>query len=196
MVNNKPLSKREQLLQSALTLFAEQGIHNTSTSSIAKHAKVANGTLFHHFENKQSLVQALYISIKQELSQCVILTEESKTLPIKQQAQCLWNLSIDWGIKNSSALIFCQQVATGNVLPRSLRLTAMKQELTILESMILVGQEQGVIANYPLDLILEQCQSQIITSGLFFINNSLVNEDSIYRQSAFDMFWQAIAVNE
>lgn len=196
MTTKKITTKREKLLQSALLLFGENGIHNTSTASIAKHAGVANGTLFHHFDNKKTLIEALYISIKHELSQCVLLTEENQTLPIIQQAQCLWDLSIDWGIKNPSALIFCQQVTAENLLPLSLRLAAMKQELSILETMITTGQAQGKIANYPIDLMLEQCQSQVITSGLFFINNSVLNSDSSYRKSAFDMFWRAIAIHE
>ncbi len=190
------ISKREKLLHSALVLFGENGIHNTSTASIAKHAGVANGTLFHHFDSKQTLIEALYISIKHDLSQCILLTRDTQALPIKEQAKLLWDLSIDWGIKNPSSLIFCQKVSAENVLPLSLRLAAMKQELSILETIITTGQTQGVVANYPMDLMLEQCKSQIITSGLFFINNSLLYSDNVYKQSAFDMFWRAIAIND
>lgn len=196
MATQAPITKRERLLQSALVLFGENGIHNTSTASIAKHAGVANGTLFHHFDNKKTLIEALYISIKHDLSKYVLLTQADQALPIKQQAQCLWNLSIDWGIKNPAALVFCQQVTAENLLALPLRLAAMKQELAILENMLIAGQAQGKIANYPMDLMLEQCQSQVITSGLFFINNNALSADQLYRQSAFDMFWQAIAIHE
>lgn len=189
-------TKRDKLLNSALVLFSENGIHSSSTASIAKHAGVANGTLFHHFENKQTLIESLYVSIKHELSQSVLLTPEHQALSIKQQAQLLWNMSIDWGVNNPAAFIFCQQVTAENILPLSLRLAAMKQELSILETMIIAGQQQDYIAKYPMDLMLEQCQSQIIGSGLFFINNPLISSDIIYRQSAFDMFWRAITTDE
>ena len=47
--------KRDKILQAALELFAEQGFRGTSTAQIAKHAGVATGTLFHHFESKEAL---------------------------------------------------------------------------------------------------------------------------------------------
>lgn len=44
------LDKREQLLQAALELFAEQGFRGTSTAQIAKHAGVAT---LDYFTGKQ-----------------------------------------------------------------------------------------------------------------------------------------------
>ena len=188
------VSKRDKLLVSALTLFGSQGIHSTSTASIAKHAGVANGTLFHHFDNKLALVEALYISIKQTLSQSAVLSQDMQSMPIKQQANALWDIAIDWAISHPVQLLFGQQVTSENVLPLETRLNAMKQELSILEALILVGQSQQKIADFPIDLMIEQCQSQIICSGLFFINNPTLAQETKYRYSAFELFWRAIAV--
>ena len=188
------LTKRDKLLNSALTLFSSQGIHSTSTASIAKHASVANGTLFHHFENKLALVEALYISIKQTLSQSVVLTAKLQSMPIKAQANALWDITLDWSINNPTQLLFCQQVATENVLPLQTRLQAMKQELSILETLITAGQAQNAIVDFPIELMIDQCQSQIICSSLFFINNPVLVADTNYRTSAFELFWRSIAV--
>jgi len=188
------ISKREKLLQSALILFSDNGVHSTSTASIAKHAGVANGTLFHHFESKLALVEALYISIKHQLSQVAVLDAHLVDLPLKQQVSKLWNMTIDWAIENPKALIFCQQVATSNILPLAVRLKAMKQELSILEAMITLGQSQEQIIDFPIDLMIDQCQAQIITSALFFISNEFYAQDKTYRDSAFELFWRAIAI--
>lgn len=53
------MTKKEIILQSALTLFASQGYDSTSTSKIAKHAKVSEGLIFRHFENKEGLLEAV-----------------------------------------------------------------------------------------------------------------------------------------
>lgn len=58
------MDKRTLILESALKLFVEQGFHGTPTSKIAKEARVANGTLFHHFKTKEDLIIALYLDIK------------------------------------------------------------------------------------------------------------------------------------
>lgn len=51
--------KKENILQSALKLFAEQGYRATSTSKIAKDAKVSEALIFRHFQNKEGLLEAV-----------------------------------------------------------------------------------------------------------------------------------------
>lgn len=52
-------SKQENILQAALTLFAEQGYNATSTSKIAKAAGVSEGLIFRHFGSKEGLLNAI-----------------------------------------------------------------------------------------------------------------------------------------
>lgn len=52
-------NKQQQILETALELFAKEGFANTSTSKIAKQAKVSEGLIFRHFKNKQGLLAAL-----------------------------------------------------------------------------------------------------------------------------------------
>lgn len=56
-------TKREDIIKTAMRLFTEEGFHATPTSKIAKEANVATGTLFHHFKNKEALINALYIYV-------------------------------------------------------------------------------------------------------------------------------------
>ena len=51
--------KKERILQAALRLFAEQGYNGTSTSKIAKAAKVSEALIFRHFENKEGLLKGV-----------------------------------------------------------------------------------------------------------------------------------------
>lgn len=51
--------KKETILHIALRLFAEQGYESTPTNQIAKEAKVSEGLIFKHFENKEGLLKAL-----------------------------------------------------------------------------------------------------------------------------------------
>lgn len=51
--------KKERILQAALKLFAEHGYNGTSTSKIAKTAKVSEALIFRHFHNKEGLLQAV-----------------------------------------------------------------------------------------------------------------------------------------
>jgi AcrR family transcriptional regulator len=48
--------KREAILRAALELFSERGFYGTAVPLIAERAKVATGTIYRHFKDKESLV--------------------------------------------------------------------------------------------------------------------------------------------
>ena len=52
-------ARREQILATALELFASQGFDATSTKQIAKEAGIAEGLIFHYFPTKASLLAAI-----------------------------------------------------------------------------------------------------------------------------------------
>ena len=52
-------ARREQILATALGLFASQGFDATSTKQIAKEAGIAEGLIFHYFPTKASLLASI-----------------------------------------------------------------------------------------------------------------------------------------
>jgi len=69
---NKRLENKERtrqaILKAALSLFAEKGFYNTTTKTISRKARIAEGTLFNYFETKEDL--ALYF-FERELEQII-----------------------------------------------------------------------------------------------------------------------------
>ncbi|MBU9675161.1 TetR family transcriptional regulator [Planococcus sp. CP5-4] len=55
-----PTTKRDDVLSSALTLFAERGFDATTIPMIANDAKVGAGTIYRYFDNKEMLVNTLF----------------------------------------------------------------------------------------------------------------------------------------
>jgi AcrR family transcriptional regulator len=66
------LDTRTKILDSALSLFAQNGIDQTSTNGIAAQAGVAAGTIFVHFKTKQELINSVFLSTKQKMFQAMI----------------------------------------------------------------------------------------------------------------------------
>ena len=52
-------ARREQILETAVTLFSQKGFKGTTTKEIAKAAGVSEAMVFRHFENKEALYGAL-----------------------------------------------------------------------------------------------------------------------------------------
>ena len=59
MGTDPEIDRRQQILNAALTLFAERGFHRTTTRDVARAAGVAEGTIYNHFENKAALLLGL-----------------------------------------------------------------------------------------------------------------------------------------
>jgi AcrR family transcriptional regulator len=74
-----PRSKptREQLLESALQVFHQQGVANTTLESIAQHSGVPKGNIFYHFKTKDDLVAAVIAARIAELELQFASTEGS-----------------------------------------------------------------------------------------------------------------------
>ncbi len=61
-------NKKENILKSALELFANEGFNATSTNKIAQHAAVSEGLIFRHFKNKNGLLTAILESGEEKAS--------------------------------------------------------------------------------------------------------------------------------
>jgi AcrR family transcriptional regulator len=62
-----PGTRREQLLAIAAELFAQRGFKNTTVRDIADAAGILSGSLYHHFDSKESMVDEILSSFQAEL---------------------------------------------------------------------------------------------------------------------------------
>ncbi len=59
--------RREELLAIAARLFAEKGFKNTTVRDIADAAGILSGSLYHHFDSKESMVDEILRTFQEEL---------------------------------------------------------------------------------------------------------------------------------
>jgi AcrR family transcriptional regulator len=60
---------RDALIEAARVLFAERGYGGVGTEEIVRAAGVTRGALYHHFEGKRDLFEAVYERVESELAQ-------------------------------------------------------------------------------------------------------------------------------
>ena len=72
--------KESSIINSAISLFAQDGYDGTSTRSIAKNARVSEGLIFKHFRNKRGLLEKLMM-IGENQIEMMIKPIESLTHP-------------------------------------------------------------------------------------------------------------------
>lgn len=187
------LTKKQTIMNTALTLFVSQGFYATSTASIAKQAGVATGTLFHHFPSKEALMIQLFLDTKHEfadhLRQRLVQSNDLRS-DVKQ----LWFSAIDWGIDNPEKQSFFQQYSMSPCIDIEIREEAMTSILGFLAKMLEIGKQQGLLADYPQALMLESCHGQYLAASRFFIDHPELWKDEKHREASFSLFWQALAI--
>lgn len=65
--------KRAAILNATLDLISEHGFHGAPISKIAKQSGVSAGIIYHYFADKDDLIQALYVHIKEHLLEAMMM---------------------------------------------------------------------------------------------------------------------------
>jgi AcrR family transcriptional regulator len=87
-------SRRQELLAIAARLFAERGFKNTTVRDIADAAGILSGSLYHHFDSKESIVDELLDSFQQALWREYDAIEASDLSP-RQKLEAVVRTSFD-----------------------------------------------------------------------------------------------------
>lgn len=62
-----PSSRRDQILATAATLFAERGFHGVSVAELGAACGISGPGLYKHFPSKDAILAAMLVSISEEL---------------------------------------------------------------------------------------------------------------------------------
>jgi AcrR family transcriptional regulator len=81
------MPRRDELLQIAAGLFAERGFTKTTVRDIADAAGILSGSLYHHFDSKESMVDEILSTFQDELFaayDAVLLSDADPRTKIEQ----------------------------------------------------------------------------------------------------------------
>ena len=94
-------------MEAALLCFVERGFHGTAIPEIAAKAGISAGTIYHYFDSKEALVNALYRSWKQTIMQRVFAAFPQGESPRKQFA-VMWHTMVAFAQANPQAFAFIE----------------------------------------------------------------------------------------
>jgi len=103
----KRADRRESILDAALHCFVERGFHGTAIPRIARQAGIAAGTIYHYFDSKEALVNALYRKWKGEVAQRVFMAFP-QTAPFREQFSTIWNEMLAFAIDHPAEFAFIE----------------------------------------------------------------------------------------
>jgi AcrR family transcriptional regulator len=188
MARPKSEDKRNAILAAAAEVIAEQGL-GAPTSRIAKVAGVAEGTLFTYFDNKDDLLNVLYLDIKAELRE-VMVAGYPKHATVRERAQHVWNKFVDWGVAQPNKRRAVAQLAVSERLTDHTRAKGM-QSFADINDMIQASVASGALRDHP-PAFLSAIMGALAETTMDFIAREPAEAER-YRRAGFDAFWSAIA---
>jgi AcrR family transcriptional regulator len=104
----KNSNKKEIALMTLLDLIAERGIQDAPMSMVADRSGIAIGTMYHHFKNKEEMVEALYALLKEQMGIALSKGIQPDT-GIKERFFSYWNNLYKFYSKSPNRFYFLEQ---------------------------------------------------------------------------------------
>ncbi len=168
----KIVDKRTALLNATLTLVNNHGFHNAPMSKIAKLAGVAPATIYLYFENKQDLVNKLYLEVKEDFSKKAF-EGFHEDLTVKKGFEIIWFNIANYKLSQIKEANFLSQCDNSPMIEEVIRVEGLKN-LEPLLKLWKRGKVEGVLKPlsdyvlyaftvYPLSFLLGMQEREIYT---------------------------------
>lgn len=189
MPKAKDENKIDQIFKATLSIVSREGFSGLRMGDVAKEAKIATGTLYIYFKDKQSLINALYLYLKQAMASQYIFKEDLDK-PYKSSFDTIWKKYFYTTIENPEASAFIEQYYRSPFFNKRSKDQAY-QSLQPIYDLLERGKKEKLIKNIDSDLLMAQLNGPILDmvkmhqSGSLKINSQTVNH-------ALQMAWDAI----
>ena len=135
--------KRTALLKATLNLVNNNGFHDAPMSKIAKLAEVSPATIYIYFENKQDLINQLYLEVKKSFS-AYAFNNYSENLKVEQGFKLIWFNIADFKLNQIEEAIFLSQCDNTPLIDEKSRQEGIKHLQPLLD-LWERGQKEGII---------------------------------------------------
>jgi TetR/AcrR family transcriptional regulator, fatty acid metabolism regulator protein len=134
--------KRRQILDAAVRAFAKRGYHATRVSDIAEEAGVAYGLVYHYFESKDAVLEAIFREMWGMMVGAINAVESLDDSPREQLRKACAIVLRTWRDYPDVVRVLVREVArSGEQLQREVEEIA--HAFQALERIVERGQEQG-----------------------------------------------------
>lgn len=142
------MSKRDQIISAALELFVQQGLQATPMSQVAKAAGTGMGTIYNHFDSKETLINAIYITVKQKEAN-YLFADYSTHESVRQRFELLYGRLLTYFIENPLEYQFMDRFSISPIITEASRMEGSKHFEPFFK-LFQEGQEQRIIKDMPI----------------------------------------------
>lgn len=183
--------KRRQILDAALSLFAEEGFHGGAMQALAKRAGLPVGTIYRHFAGKEELIHALYRDIKRARF-AAMLDGYDETAPLRARFDTLWRNTFDYCVAHPREFRFAGQYSLSPFLAdatKAIQIDIPKE----IGAFYADGYRDGTFKPLPPQILTALISGPIDALAARVLGGVVKLEPGL-RQEVLDACWDAITL--
>lgn len=181
--------KEKALLDATLSLVNNRGFHDAPMSKIAKLAKVAPATIYLYFENKQDLINRLYLYIKASFCNYAFQNYE-KGLSVEQGFKFIWRNIAHYKITHVEEALFLSLCDITPMIDQDIKEQGLAHFQPLLD-LWERGQEEGIIKDCSPYLLYAYTVNPLSFLVSMHQNNALKLDDTVV-EKAYELTWNSI----
>jgi AcrR family transcriptional regulator len=190
-MRHKDSGKREAICNAAVKLINANGLAETSMAKIAKEASVSPATIYVYFENKEDLLNKLYLLVKRRMSNTVIKGLD-ETLSVEATFRLLWHNHYRYLVEHADQFIFAEQFSHSPLIERVSK-DEGHEYLQAIFALFERGKKEKIIKEIPAEILMAYAFFPSIQLAKSQLNGDLTVDEETLRIAA-DVAWDSIAL--
>ncbi|HEY8365849.1 MAG TPA: TetR/AcrR family transcriptional regulator [Bacteroidia bacterium] len=189
MVRGKIGDKKVAIYQAALRRVNKNGYGGLTMQELAKDAKLATGTVYLYFENKEDLVNELIINTKEEMVDAIYdgLDLEEPLFPFFKKMVSNY---LEYGINNLDKIIFLEQFYRSEFITSQTKL-ALTEIWEPFRNQLISPKNEMLLKDGNRDLMLKNFEGGINQIIKTIKEHNLVY-NKLMRDQILDVLWCSI----
>lgn len=184
--------KRNDILAATLTLISDNGFHGTPMSMIAREANVGAGTIYRYFDSKETLINELFLELKKDFSQAM-LVGFSEDEPPEEQFRNVWLNIVNYCIQHPKEMLFIEQYHNSPFLTPETE-AQTEQYLAPVYTYFQSAIEAGLMKALPFDMLTAFTYDVAVALAKRHISSALVLDEANL-EIAVQACWDALKAN-
>ncbi|MDX1271811.1 TetR/AcrR family transcriptional regulator [Bizionia paragorgiae] len=185
----KSIDKRDALVRATIDLVNNNGFHATPISKIAKLANVSPATIYLYFDNKQDLVNKVYVEVKAVFTDYAFKTY-SPTMTVEEGFELIWKRIADFKLNQTRESLFLAQCDNAPIIDEASRQAGISHLKPLLD-LWHRGKEEGVI-NEVSDYLLYAYSINPLSFLMVMQQRGVLKIEASDIEQAYQAAWNSI----
>lgn len=190
-MRRKDENKNQAIFDSTIQLINEIGFADISMSKIAKRAGLSSATIYVYYENKEDLLVKLYVTVKEKLSQSMLL-HIHEGMDTKELVSTFMKNALAFMIENKDWFLFLEQFSASPFMNR-LCLADTKPLFEPVFQYFVRGISKGDLKPVTPDLLLSYCYFPLVRLAKTYHDDQLSTPLEDEFELLFSLSWDAIS---